>query len=103
MAGDRAAIRTASSSVRWQSTFDASATCFWTRGRQRNHRRCARNRQREGVALASVFQITISEVGQRSREGQSPAQIVGEIYPIIENVRKELHHRFSPSVPAAQR
>ena len=33
----------------------------------------------EGIALASVFHIIISEVGQRSREGQSPTRIAEEL------------------------
>jgi AcrR family transcriptional regulator len=56
----------------------------------------------EGIALASVFHIIISEVGQRSREGQSPAQIAEELYPVIENVLNELDHWFGVSVATAQ-
>jgi AcrR family transcriptional regulator len=51
----------------------------------------------QGIALASVYQIIISDVGQRSREGQSPAQIAEELYPIIENVLNELDHWFGVS------
>ena len=56
----------------------------------------------QGIALASVFHIIISEVGRRSREGQSPAQIAEELYPIIENVLDELDHWFSVSLAATQ-
>ena len=56
----------------------------------------------QGIALASIFQIIISDVGQRSREGQSPVQIAEELYPIIENVLNELDHWFSVSAASAQ-
>jgi hypothetical protein len=56
----------------------------------------------EGIALASAFHIIISEVGQRSRGGQSPARIAEELYPVIENVLNELDHWFGVSVAAAQ-
>jgi AcrR family transcriptional regulator len=55
----------------------------------------------EGIALASVFHIIISEVGQRSREGQSPAQIAEGLHPVIENVLHELDHWFGVSAAAA--
>jgi AcrR family transcriptional regulator len=55
----------------------------------------------EGIALASVFHIIISEIGQRSRQGQSPAQIAKDLYPIIENVLTELDHWFGVSGAAA--
>jgi len=56
----------------------------------------------EGIALASVFHIIISDVGQRSREGQNPVQIARELYPIIENVLDELDQWFKASVTATQ-
>ena len=34
----------------------------------------------QGIALAGVFQIIISEAGQRTREGQGQAQIADELY-----------------------
>jgi AcrR family transcriptional regulator len=49
----------------------------------------------QGIALAGVFQIIISESGQRTREGQSQAEIAGELYPIIESVLDELDRWFS--------
>jgi AcrR family transcriptional regulator len=56
----------------------------------------------EGIALASVFHLIIDGVGQRSRQGQSPAQIAEELYPMIENVLTELDHWFRVSIAAAQ-
>src|SRR5580693_2908235 len=44
----------------------------------------------QGIALAGVFQIIISEAGQRTREGQTQAEIADELHPIIENVLDEL-------------
>jgi AcrR family transcriptional regulator len=56
----------------------------------------------QGMALASVFQIIISEVGQRAREGQSQAKIADELYPMIENVLDELDRWLSASGYTAQ-
>ena len=39
-----------------------------------------------GIALASVFQIIITEAGRRTREGQSQDQIADELRPAIEAV-----------------
>jgi hypothetical protein len=44
----------------------------------------------QGIALAGVFQIIISEAGQRTREGQGQAEIADAPYPIVENVLTEL-------------
>jgi AcrR family transcriptional regulator len=49
----------------------------------------------QGIALASVFQIIISESGRRAREGQSQAKIADELYPVIENVLDELDRWLS--------
>ena len=57
----------------------------------------------QGIALASVFQIIISDVGQRSRGGQSPQQIADELYPIIDNILDELDHWFSGSTASVRR
>jgi AcrR family transcriptional regulator len=57
----------------------------------------------QGIALASVFQIIISEAGRRTREGQSQAQIAGELYPMVENVLDELDRWFSFPAPPARR
>src|SRR5580704_12787555 len=51
----------------------------------------------QGIALAGVFQIIISEAGQRTREGQGQAQIADELYPIVENLLDELDRWFSVS------
>ena len=48
----------------------------------------------QGIALAGVFQIIISESGRRAREGQSQAKIADELYPVIENVLDELDRWF---------
>lgn len=52
-----------------------------------------------GIALASVFQIIITESGRRTVEGQSQAKIAEELYPIIENVLDELDRWLSVSGP----
>jgi AcrR family transcriptional regulator len=49
----------------------------------------------QGIALAGVFQIIISEAGRRTREGQSQAEIADELYPIIQNVLGELDRWLS--------
>ena len=43
-----------------------------------------------GIALASVFQIIITEAGRRTREGQSQNQIADELRPAIEAVLDDL-------------
>jgi AcrR family transcriptional regulator len=57
----------------------------------------------QGIALASVFQIIISEAGWRTVEGQSQAKIADELYPIVENVLDELDRWLSVSGPPAPR
>ena len=57
----------------------------------------------QGIALASVFQIIISEAGQRTREGQSQAEIADELYPVVENILDELDRWLSASRPPAPR
>jgi AcrR family transcriptional regulator len=49
----------------------------------------------QGMALASVFQIIISEAGARTREGQHQAQMADELYPVIDNVLSELDRWLS--------
>jgi AcrR family transcriptional regulator len=44
----------------------------------------------QGIALAGVFQIIITESGRRAREGQTPAEIADGLRPRIENVLAEL-------------
>jgi AcrR family transcriptional regulator len=56
----------------------------------------------EGIALAGVFQIIISEAGRRTREGQGQAEIADELYLIVENVLDELDRWFSVSAPSAR-
>jgi AcrR family transcriptional regulator len=57
----------------------------------------------QGIAIAGVFQIIISESGQRTREGQSQAKIADELYPIVENILDELDRWLSVSRPPALR
>ena len=57
----------------------------------------------QGIALAAVFQIIISEAGQRTREGQSQAEIADELYPVVENILDELDRWLSASRPSAPR
>ena len=57
----------------------------------------------QGIAIAGVFQIIISEAGQRAREGQSQAKIADELYPIVENILDELDRWLrcaAPTTPA---
>ena len=44
----------------------------------------------QGIALAGVFQIHISEAGQRTLNGQSQDQIADELRPAIEAVLDDL-------------
>ena len=57
----------------------------------------------QGIALAGVFQIIISEAGRRTLEGQSQAKIADELHPIVGNVLDELDRWLSVSPPAALR
>jgi AcrR family transcriptional regulator len=50
----------------------------------------------QGIALAGVFQIIISEAGRRTREGQSQARIADELYPVLERIVDELDRWLSP-------
>ena len=50
-----------------------------------------------GIALASVFQIIITEAGRRTREGQSQDQIAGELRPAIEAVLDDLDRWLTPA------
>jgi AcrR family transcriptional regulator len=50
----------------------------------------------QGIALAGVFHIVISESGRRAREGQTPAEIAGALHPQIENVLAELDRWLTP-------
>jgi AcrR family transcriptional regulator len=55
----------------------------------------------QGIALAGVFQIIISDAGRRTREGQSQAEIADELQPIVENVLDELDRWLSISARPA--
>ena len=50
----------------------------------------------QGIALAAVFQIIISESGRRARDGQTPAQIAEALHPQIENILAELDRWLTP-------
>jgi AcrR family transcriptional regulator len=49
----------------------------------------------QGIALAGVFQIIISEAGRRTRDGESQAKISDELYPMMENILDELDRWLS--------
>ena len=51
----------------------------------------------QGIALAGVFQIIISEAGRRTREGQSQDQIADELGPAIEAIIDELDRWLTPA------
>ena len=51
----------------------------------------------QGIALTGVYQIIIAEAGQRTREGQSQAEIADALYPIVENLLDELDRWLSVS------
>src|ERR1700722_17986996 len=57
----------------------------------------------QGIALAGVFQIIITEAGQRTRDGQSQAEIADELRPTVENILDELDRWLSASAPPGQR
>jgi AcrR family transcriptional regulator len=44
----------------------------------------------QGIALAGVFQVIISEAGRRTVEGQSQAKIADELYPVVQDMLNEL-------------
>jgi AcrR family transcriptional regulator len=51
----------------------------------------------QGIALAGVFQIIITEAGHRTRQGQSQNQIANELRPAIEAVLDKLDRWFTPA------
>lgn len=57
----------------------------------------------QGIALAAVFQIIISEAGRRTQEGQSQAKIADELRPMVSNILDELDRWLSTSAPPASR
>jgi len=52
-----------------------------------------------GIALASVFQIIITEAGRRTRQGQSQNQIADQLRPAIEAVLDDLDAWLTPDPP----
>ena len=56
----------------------------------------------QGIALAGVFQIIISEAGRRTREGQSQDQIADELRPAIEGVLDDLDRWLAPAAQGAR-
>jgi AcrR family transcriptional regulator len=57
----------------------------------------------QGISLAGVFEIIISESGRLARQGQDQAQIADELYPVVENLLDELDRWFSVSALRAGR
>ena len=51
----------------------------------------------QGIALAGVFELIISEAGRRTRDGQSQTKIARELSRIIANVLDELDRWFGKS------
>jgi AcrR family transcriptional regulator len=51
----------------------------------------------QGIALAGILQIIISEAGRRTRDGQSQARIADELYPMLERIVDELDRWLSVS------
>jgi AcrR family transcriptional regulator len=55
----------------------------------------------QGMALASVFQIVISDAGRRTHDGQSPTEASDELYPIVVNLLDELDSWLSSTAATA--
>src|SRR5580704_15818057 len=51
----------------------------------------------QGIALAGVFQILISDAGRRTLEGQAQDQIADELMPAIEAILDDLDRWLAPS------
>ena len=56
----------------------------------------------QGIALAGVFQIVISEAGRRTRDGQSQDQIADELGQAIEAVLDDLDRWLAPAATGAR-
>jgi len=56
----------------------------------------------QGIALAAVFHIIISDAGRRARDGQSQDEIADELRPVVENILGELDRWMSISAPSAR-
>ena len=50
----------------------------------------------QGIALAGVFQIVISEAGRRARDGQTPAEIAGALHAQMASILSELDRWLTP-------
>jgi AcrR family transcriptional regulator len=57
----------------------------------------------QGIALAGVFQIIISEAGRRTLEGQSQAVIADELEPVVGNILDAIDRWLAVPVPRAAR
>jgi AcrR family transcriptional regulator len=57
----------------------------------------------QGIAIASVFEIVISDAGRRTRDGQSPAEAAEELYPVVVNLLDELDGWFSSTAGSVRR
>ena len=53
----------------------------------------------QGIALAAVFQIIITDAGQRTRDGLSQAEIADELRPVVESILGELDRWLNISAP----
>jgi AcrR family transcriptional regulator len=51
----------------------------------------------QGIALAGVFQIIVSEAGRRAHEGQSQKRIAKELRPVVLEMLEELDRWFAGS------
>jgi len=56
----------------------------------------------QGIALAGVFQIIITEAGQRTLNGQGQDQIADELRPAIEAVLDDLDRWLAPAANGAR-
>jgi len=57
----------------------------------------------QGIALAGVFQIIITEAGRRTVSGQSPTKVARELRPIVDRILDELDRWLSVSRASALR
>jgi AcrR family transcriptional regulator len=57
----------------------------------------------QGIALAGLFQIIISEAGRRTQEGQSQDKITDELRPAIEGVLTDLDRWLTPETSKRRR
>jgi AcrR family transcriptional regulator len=57
----------------------------------------------QAMAVAWVFQTITDETGRRTRQGQDPDHIAGELRPIVTAMLHELDRWLSPSAPRRAR